>query len=63
MITRLGMIEEIRDAIEAIIGDGRFDYLKWNMGDLDRFNFAGVPDETIRDLYVALCMSYTPQGV
>lgn len=63
MLSRLGMIEAIRDEIEAIIADGRFDYLKWNMGDLDRFNFAGVSDRDISELYFAICVNWTPQGV
>lgn len=47
MLDRLGMIGEIREMWQRLNDQGRFAVLKEIMGDLDIYNFAGVPDDTI----------------
>lgn len=54
MLDRLGRIGEIRDMIEALHDEGRFELVKEIMGDLDRFNLAGVPDKEISRLWLEL---------
>jgi hypothetical protein len=47
MLDRMGKIGQIRDIIDELYEAGRFAIVKEIMGDLDRFNFSGVPDTTI----------------
>lgn len=54
MLTRLGMIEEIRDAIEALYAQHRFEAVREVMDGYDRFNFAGVSEREIHSLWLAL---------
>lgn len=51
MLDRMGMIGAIRDMFEELNDAHRFEVLKEIMGDLDRFNFSGVPIGQISDVY------------
>lgn len=54
MMARPCMIGEIRDMIERLHDEGRFAEVAHIMGDVDRFNFSGVPDILVQQIYQSL---------
>lgn len=52
--TRMEMIGQIRQDIEALYDLGHFDAVKEVMGSIDRFNFSGISDDTIKKIWQQL---------
>ena len=56
MLSRRKMILAIRDKIEEMYKANRFAVVREIMGGVDRFNFSGVPDQTVGQIYRELCL-------
>lgn len=50
-MNRSAMIGEIRDGIDSLFAQERFALANEILGSVDRFNFAGVPDATVRRIW------------
>ena len=59
MLGRLGKIGEIRTMLPQLEERGRFALAKEIMGGVDRFNFSGVPDSTVDDIWLSLKAALT----
>ena len=52
------MIGEIRDKIDELHAQGRFELVREVMGGIDWFNFSNVPDKTVSQIWNELTHAY-----